>query len=106
MTQPNVLILRAPGTNCDQETGFAFEKAGAKVTYQHINQLVETPSLISDAQILCLPGGFSYGDDIAAGRILASQFQTKLADVINEFHSAGKLTVSYTHLTLPTNREV
>jgi len=93
MTQPNVLILRAPGTNCDQETGFAFEKAGAQVTYHHINQLVETPSLISDSQILCLPGGFSYGDDIAAGRILASQFQTKLSDVIHQFHSAGKLTL-------------
>lgn len=93
MTQPNVLILRAPGTNCDQETGFAFEKAGASVAYHHINQLIESPSLISDAQILCLPGGFSYGDDIAAGRILASQFQSKLSDVIHDFHSAGKLTL-------------
>jgi phosphoribosylformylglycinamidine synthase len=91
MTQPNVLILRAPGTNCDQETGFAFEKAGGSVAYHHINQLVESPRLIADAQILCLPGGFSYGDDIAAGRILASQFQSKLADVIHEFHAADKL---------------
>ncbi len=91
MTQPNVLILRAPGTNCDQETGYAFEKAGAKANYHHINQLIESPQLISEAQILCLPGGFSYGDDIAAGKILASQFQSKLSDVIHEFHSAGKL---------------
>ena len=91
MAQPNVLVLRAPGTNCDQETGYAFEKAGAAASYAHINQLIESPSKIADAQILCLPGGFSYGDDIAAGRILASQLQSKLADVIHKFHADGKL---------------
>ena len=86
-----VLILRAPGTNCDQETGFAFEQAGGTVIYVHINQLIETPSLVTNSQILCLPGGFSYGDDIAAGRILASQMQSRLSDVISEFREAGKL---------------
>ena len=73
MSKPKVLILRAPGTNCDQETGFAFETAGAEAVYIHINQLVESPQRLREAQILCLPGGFSFGDDIAAGRILASQ---------------------------------
>ena len=91
MAQPNVLILRAPGTNCDQETGYAFESAGARASYVHINQLMESPALASEAQILCLPGGFSYGDDIAAGRILASQMQSHLADALGEFHAAGKL---------------
>lgn len=88
---PNVLILRAPGTNCDQETGFAFDTAGGKSTFVHINQLMESPAMVKDFQILCLPGGFSYGDDIAAGRILASQMQSRLSDVLAEFHSAGKL---------------
>jgi phosphoribosylformylglycinamidine synthase I len=91
MSKTKVLILRAPGTNCDQETGFAFEAAGAVASYAHINQLIESPSLLTDAQILCLPGGFSYGDDIAAGRILASQLQSKLSDAIAEFRDAGKL---------------
>lgn len=91
MTNPNVLILRAPGTNCDQESGFAFDMAGGKSSFAHINQLVETPSMINDYQILCLPGGFSYGDDIAAGRILASKMQSRLSDVLAEFHAAGKL---------------
>ena len=87
----NVLILRAPGTNCDQETGFAFQLAGGKPAYAHINQLIENPALVKDYQILCLPGGFSFGDDIAAGRILASQMQSQLSDVLFEFHAAGKL---------------
>ena len=93
MSEPKVVILRAPGTNCDQETGFAFEKAGGSVAYIHINELCERPDALSDAQILCLPGGFSYGDDIAAGRILASQLQTRLSDAISQFRDDGKLVL-------------
>jgi len=62
-------------------------------TYAHINQLLEQPQLVAEHQILCLPGGFSYGDDIAAGRILASQMQNRLADTLNEFRDAGKLVL-------------
>ena len=91
MSKIKTLILRAPGTNCDQETGYAFENAGSSTVYVHINQLIESPQLLTDAQILCLPGGFSYGDDIAAGRILASQMQSRLSDAISEFRDSGKL---------------
>ena len=91
MLKPKVLILRAPGTNCDQETGFAFQLAGGDPHYMHINQLIERPSVINEFQFLCLPGGFSYGDDIAAGRILASQMESALADTLGTFHSDGKL---------------
>ncbi|MEM7782746.1 MAG: phosphoribosylformylglycinamidine synthase I [Planctomycetota bacterium] len=91
MAQPKVLVLRAPGTNCDQETGYAFELAGAQAEYIHINQLLENSAILESAQILCLPGGFSYGDDIAAGRILASQMQSRLSDSLADFHQAGKL---------------
>lgn len=93
MNRPQVLILRAPGTNCDQETGYAFEKAGGSVAYIHINQLCESPDVLTKAQILCLPGGFSYGDDIAAGRILASQLQTRMSEAINQFRDDGKLVL-------------
>jgi len=89
--KPNVLILRAPGTNCDHETAFAFERAGGIAQSVHINQLLESPELVRQFQILCIPGGFSYGDDIAAGRILASQLKGDLADVIAEFHATEKL---------------
>jgi phosphoribosylformylglycinamidine synthase len=85
------LILRAPGTNCDVETSYAFERAGAVTERIHVNRLLETPSLLADFQILCLPGGFSYGDDIAAGRILGNQLRHHLAGVVEEFKQAGKL---------------
>ena len=67
MPQPQVLILRAPGTNCDEETAFAFEQAGAKAQRVHINRLLEEPGLADQSQILCIPGGFSYGDDVPPG---------------------------------------
>lgn len=91
MTAPRVLVLRAPGTNCDVETAFAFEQAGARAQRVHVNRLLENPRLIADNQILCLPGGFSYGDDIAAGRILGGQLRHHLADALAEFKSQGKL---------------
>ena len=82
MSQPRTLVLRAPGTNCDLETAYAFERAGARCDRRHVNELLEYPRLCSEYQILCLPGGFSYGDDIAAGRILGNQLRHHLADVL------------------------
>ena len=91
MSQPNVLILRAPGTNCDLETAFAFEQAGGKAEVVHVNRLLENPTLLSRFQILCVPGGFSYGDDVAAGRILANQIEHHLSEQLARFKDAEKL---------------
>jgi phosphoribosylformylglycinamidine synthase subunit PurQ / glutaminase len=88
---PRVLVLRAPGANCDQESAYAFEVAGARTESVHVNRLLERPKLADEFQILCLPGGFSYGDDIAAGRILGNQIRHHLADAMQEFKAAGKL---------------
>jgi len=93
MPKPRVLVLRAPGTNCDVETAFAFEMAGARAIKLHVNQLIEHPDLASSFQILCFPGGFSYGDDIAAGRILATQLQTFLADTLESFRQHDRLVL-------------
>ncbi len=91
MAKPRTLILRAPGTNCDAETAFAFERAGGLADTLHLNRLLEAPQLAQEYQILCLPGGFSFGDDVAAGRIFANQIRHHLADVMQEFREAGKL---------------
>ncbi len=91
MSQPNVLVLRAPGTNCDAETAFAFEQAGAKTEKLHINRLLEKPELFRQFQILCIPGGFSYGDDIGSGRILGNQMLHHLVDEMLRFKGDGKL---------------
>lgn len=89
--KPNVLILRAPGANCDLETSFAFELAGARTERVYINRLREKPALLRDYQILVVPGGFTYGDDVAAGRILANQLAFFLRDALREFRDADKL---------------
>lgn len=91
MTQPRILILRAPGTNCDVETAYAFEQAGGQAEALHLNRLLESPQLAADYQILCIPGGFSFGDDVAAGRIFANQIRHHLSDTLKEFREAGKL---------------
>ncbi len=90
MPSPRVLILRAPGTNCDEETAFAFEAAGGVAERVHVNRLIENPALKDRYQVLCVPGGFSYGDDIAAGRILATRLRRHLADMVDDFvHGDG-----------------
>src|SRR6476660_6713860 len=91
MAQPRVLVLRAPGTNCDEETAYAFGRAGGLAERLHVNQVLESPRRLDEFQILCLPGGFSYGDDIAAGRILGTQIRHHLAGRLAEFKAAGKL---------------
>ena len=67
MSTPKALILRAPGINCERETHHAFERAGAKSEYVHIKKLLDQPELLDQFQILSVPGGFSYGDDVGAG---------------------------------------
>lgn len=91
MTTPKALIIRAPGTNCDEEAQYAFERAGAIAERVHINRLRDDPRLLHRSQILMVPGGFSYGDDAAAGKILANQLTTFLGDELRKFRDAEKL---------------
>jgi phosphoribosylformylglycinamidine synthase len=93
MPRPRVLVLRAPGANCDVETAFAFEQAGGAAERVHVNRLLERPRLLDDYQILCVPGGFSYGDDLGAGQILAVQIQTHLREVLADFVARDKLVL-------------
>lgn len=93
MPQPRVLILRAPGANCDLETQFAFEQAGGLPERLHINRLREHPKLLKNFQILVVPGGFTYGDDVAAGKILANQLKHFLGDALREFRDKEKLVL-------------
>jgi phosphoribosylformylglycinamidine synthase I len=91
MNKVNVLVLRAPGTNCDGETAFAFQQAGAVSSLCHINQLIRRERRLSDYQILVFPGGFSYGDDIAAGKVQALELKVKLGEDIRQFVASGGL---------------
>ncbi|MFC1896994.1 phosphoribosylformylglycinamidine synthase I [Chloroflexota bacterium] len=91
MNKVKTLILRAPGTNCDAETAFAFEQAGAEASLIHINQLIRGEQRLSDYQIMVIPGGFTYGDDIAGGKVLANELRLKLGEDIPRFVEDGGL---------------
>jgi phosphoribosylformylglycinamidine synthase len=88
--KPKALILRSAGANCDTETAHAFERAGATSELVHLNRLLERPAALRDVQILAIPGGFSYGDDISAGKILARQLSHHLYEPLRDFIAAGK----------------
>ena len=90
-TKVKTLILRAPGTNCDVETAFSFEQAGAQVDLVHVSELINHQASLSDYQIMVIPGGFIYGDDISAGKILANELRLKLGDEIKKFVDDGRL---------------
>jgi phosphoribosylformylglycinamidine synthase len=87
------LVLRTAGTNCDAETQFAWQQAGAGADRIHINRIIERPRDLLRYQILTIPGGFSYGDDIASGKIFANQLVHHLADVLHEFLVADRLVL-------------
>jgi phosphoribosylformylglycinamidine synthase subunit PurQ / glutaminase len=93
MAQIRALILRAAGTNCDIETQYAWELAGALADRIHVRRLIERPQALAEYQVLTIPGGFSYGDDIAAGRILAAQVERHLLDALHALIDAGKLVL-------------
>jgi len=84
------IVLRAPGTNCDAETVFAFEQAGSAVDLVHVNQVIRHERQLADYQILVIPGGFTYGDDIAAGKVLANEMKLKLGEDIRRGNSGGQ----------------
>jgi phosphoribosylformylglycinamidine synthase I len=85
------MIIRAAGTNCDIETQHAFELAGAQVDRVYIDEVKQQNLL--EYQIIALPGGFTYGDDIAAGKILANEIKYKLRDKFLQFIEKENLII-------------
>lgn len=91
MTTPRVCILKTDGLNRDEELAYAFTLAGGKADIVHINKLSESSDSLDEYQILGIPGGFCYGDDIAAGKVLAIELYSRLKDQVSEFVEKGKL---------------
>ena len=89
-TKPRVIILRTAGTNCDMETQRAFELAGADAVRVHVNKVRSGREKLEHYDILAIPGGFSYGDDIASGKILANEMKAALKEHLSIFAKAGK----------------
>ena len=93
MAKPRAMVLRAAGTNCDTESQHALELAGFSAERVHLFRVMERPGLLDEVQLLMIPGGFSYGDDVAAGKIFANQILHHLAEALNKFVADGKLSL-------------
>lgn len=91
--KPRVLVLRAAGTNCDVETARAFALAGGEPELVHVNRLLSGEKRLGDYSLLAIPGGFTYGDDIAAGRVLAAELRTLLREEVKALLERGGLVI-------------
>lgn len=91
--KPRVLVLRTAGTNCDAETAHAFRLAGAAVESLHVGALLSGERRLEEFSVLAVPGGFSYGDDLGAGTVLANELGTRLADALASFVASKRLVI-------------
>ncbi len=90
---PTALVLTGYGINCERETAEAFRRAGAAPRLMHLNDLIAAPDTFEQAAIFAVPGGFSFGDDVASGRILANRLRYRLGDALRRFVSRGGLVI-------------
>lgn len=90
---PKALVLTGYGINCDMELAHAFKLAGAEAERVHLTDLINGTRKLSDFHIFALPGGFSFGDDIASGKVLANMIKYNLDGHVREFIDEGKLII-------------
>ncbi len=86
----SALVLRAPGINCDRETAQACRLVGFDTDLVHINQLLNAPETLLNYHFLVIPGGFSYGDDLGAGTLLAKNLTIHLDSQLRQFIDEGR----------------
>ncbi len=91
--QARALIMRTAGTNCDYETQFALESVGAAADRIHVNRLSAHPQIFAEYDLLVIPGGFSYGDDLGAGTVLGNELLTRLREPLDKFVDDGKIII-------------
>jgi len=87
---PRALILRAPGINRDEDAAAAIELAGGRPERVHINRVVEGSTKLADYALLIIPGGFSYGDHLGAGKLLAVDLAHRLSEALAAFVADGR----------------
>ena len=103
-TPPKIIVLSGYGLNCEEETAYAFNlalrlanaRSGSStggVDIVHINDLIERPNLLKKYQILAIPGGFSYGDDLGSGKAYANKLNNHLKKQLLDFTAKDKLVI-------------
>ncbi|PYV22710.1 MAG: phosphoribosylformylglycinamidine synthase, partial [Acidobacteria bacterium] len=90
MTQATTGLLYAPGTNCHEETAAAIELAGGRAELVLLSDLLEARTRLNRYQAAVIPGGFSYGDHLGAGRVFATVLVAQLRDQLTDFLAAGR----------------
>ncbi len=86
-------VLYGFGINCDLETQFALQKAGAHAERVHVNDLITGERKLDEFHLLAFPGGFSFGDDLGSGKVLANKFKFRLKGELEKFVKEGKLVI-------------
>lgn len=93
MMKPKAIILSGYGLNCEEETAYAFALAGAQAKIVHINDLIDGLVKLGQFQILAVPGGFAYGDDLGSGKAYANKLNNHLGEQLLKFAQNDKLII-------------
>lgn len=87
------LLLYGYGINCENESKYAIEKSGGQADIVHLNRLLEAPKMLEDYNMLMIPGGFSFGDDLGSGKIFGNKMKFRLKEPLERFIGEGKLVL-------------
>lgn len=91
--QLKALVLSGYGINCEAESKYVIEKVGGAADIIHINKLIEQPKMMEDYNLLFIPGGFSFGDDLGSGKVFSNKFKYRLSDNVIDFINSQKLVL-------------
>lgn len=87
------LLLYGYGINCENESRYAIEKSGGKADILHLNKVLDNPKLLEDYNMLMIPGGFSFGDDLGSGKVFGNKMKFRLREPLEQFVKADKLVL-------------
>jgi phosphoribosylformylglycinamidine synthase len=93
MIRPRAVVISGDGINCSNETAFALEQAGFEAIISHTSELLAKPKQLMKSELLALPGGFSFGDEIASGKVLAVKIRHRMLEVLHSYIEKGNLVL-------------
>src|ERR1700733_9359233 len=87
---PKAIVLSGDGVNCEDEVTFALASVGFSASQLHITDLLNNSAALKECQMLLIPGGFAFADEIRSGKVLALKLKEKLFTQLNDFIEQGK----------------
>lgn len=93
MVKAKALVLNGYGINCPYETAYAITASGGEAEIRHASEVMDNPAILQNYNLLALPGGFSFGDDIASAKVLANRLKYRAKDALQKFVEDGKLVI-------------